>query len=241
MEIQKKTIDSLSKHLAQAGIASRRKAADLIRSGQVTVNETVITEPGYKITRYDSIKVCGSAVATTQKVYVLLNKPKNCISTVSDELGRHNVIDLISSEVQERVYPIGRLDRNSTGLLILTNDGDLTLKLSDPRSEIEKAYHVLLNKSFSRGDMQKLVDGVELEDGLVVVDEAYFIDDQSKRGVGIALHSSKNQVVRRLFAQLGYEVEKLDRVYYAGLVKKGLKTGEWRYLTSQEVADLKNL
>lgn len=240
--METKSTYSLSKYLAQTGVASRRKAVDIIKSGLVTVNGSVITEPGMKIVTNDSILVNGKTIRLRGHfIYILINKPKNCISTVSDELGRQSIINLISSEIKERVYPIGRLDRNTTGLLVITNDGNLSLRLSHPRYEVQKTYHVQLDKAFSFDDMQRLFDGIGLEDGVVSVDEAYFVDKRFKKVVGVVLHSGKNRIVRRLFASLGYEVKKLDRVSYAGLTKKGIKAGQWRYLTSQEVAYLKQL
>jgi 23S rRNA pseudouridine2605 synthase len=239
MNIQKNRSDSLSKYLAQAGIASRRKVVDIIKSKVVTVNGVVINEPGFKVNPNDCVRVSNNIVRSDSKIYILLNKPKNCITTVSDDLGRHGVLDLISSEIKQRVYPIGRLDRNTTGLLILTNDGDLALKLSHPRFEVEKIYHLLLDKSFTRNDMKKILSGVELEDGFVKVDAANFFPDRPKNNVMVALHSGKYRIVRRLFEFLGYGVEKLDRAGYSGLVKARLKVGEWRYLTKAEITLLK--
>ena len=239
MNIQKNRSDSLSKYLAQAGIASRRKVVDIIKSKVVTVNGVVINEPGFKVNPNDCVRVSNNIVRSDSKIYILLNKPKNCITTVSDDLGRHGVLDLISSEIKQRVYPIGRLDRNTTGLLILTNDGDLALKLSHPRFEVEKIYHLLLDKSFTRNDMKKILSGVELEDGFVKVDAANFFQDRPKQNVIVALHSGKYRIVRRLFEHLGYGVEKLDRAGYSGLVKARLKVGEWRYLTKAEITLLK--
>ena len=168
------------------------------------------------------------------------NKPKNCITTVSDEKDRYNVLDIFADVIKERIYPIGRLDRNTTGLLVLTNDGDLAQRLSHPSFEIEKIYHVRLNKSFTRKDMQAVREGVELEDGIICVDEAYYIPQQTKAYVGVVLHSGKYRVVRRMFEAFGYEVLKLDRVGYAGLTKTGLAVGAWRHLTQAEVTYLKN-
>jgi 23S rRNA pseudouridine2605 synthase len=239
MNIQKTQSDSLSKYLAQAGVASRRKVVDIIKSKVVTVNGVVISEPGFKVTISDCVRVSNNIVRSESKVYILLNKPKNCITTASDELGRHGVLDLISDEIKQRVYPIGRLDRNATGLLVLTNEGELALKLSHPRFEVEKVYHLLLDKSFTRNDMKKIISGVELEDGIVQVDEANFFPDRPKNNVIIALRSGKCRIVRRLFEHLGYGVEKLDRAGYSGLVKGKLKVGEWRHLTNAEVAQLK--
>lgn len=240
---QKAKKDSLSKYLAQSGFTSRRKAVEFIRSGKVTVNGVVITEPGYKIDGNGRIAVEGMIIQSidNDRIYILLNKPKNCVSTVSDELGRTTVLELLSHNIKQRVYPIGRLDRNTTGLLIVTNDGDLTVKLSHPRFEIEKIYHVHLDKPCNQNDMNKLVTGITLHDGLTHADHVFFIEGRTKKDVGVVLHSGKYRIVRRLFKALGYEVKKLDRVCYAGITKNGLKTGEWRYLTSQEVAYLRQL
>jgi len=239
MNIQKSQSDSLSKYLAQAGVASRRKVVDIIKSKVVTVNGAVIAEPGFKVNLNDCVRVSGNIVRSESKVYILLNKPKNCITTVSDDLGRHGVIDLIAQEIKQRVYPVGRLDRNTTGLLVLTNDGDMALKLSHPRFEVEKVYHLLLDKAFTRNDMKTILEGVELEDGFIKVDEARFFPDRPKQNVVVVLHSGKYRIVRRLFEHLGYGVEKLDRAGYAGLTKATIKPGEWRYLTNAEVSRLK--
>lgn len=239
MNTQKNQSDSLSKYLAQAGIASRRKVVDIIKSKVVTVNGVVINEPGFKVNLNDCVRVNNNIVRSEAKVYILLNKPKNCITTVSDDLGRHNVLNLIASEVNERVYPIGRLDRNTTGLLVLTNDGELALKLSHPRFEVEKVYHVQLDKALTRADMHKIMNGLQLEDGFIKVDEISYFHDRSKTNVMLALHSGKNRIVRRIFEHLGYDVKKLDRAAYAGLTKTRLEVGEWRHLTKAEVTSLK--
>lgn len=239
MNIQKTQSDSLSKYLAQAGVTSRRKAVDLIKSKSVTVNGIVVNEPGFKVNRTDCVRIGTNIVRAEAKVYILLNKPKNCITTVSDDLGRHGVIDLIEDQIKQRIYPVGRLDRNTTGLLVLTNDGELTLKLSHPRFDIEKVYHVQLDKPFTRRDMQTIVSGVELNDGMINADHAYFFQGRSKNNLAVAIHSGKNRIVRRLFEHLGYEVKKLDRVNYAGLSKTGLKPGGWRHLTTAEIFHLK--
>jgi len=231
--------NSLSKFLAQAGVASRRKVVDIIKSGVVTVNNTVVKEPGFKISSHDTIHVNGQIVTREPKIYILLNKPKNCITTVADEHDRHHVLDLLGDEIQQRVYPIGRLDRDTTGLLLLTNDGNLTLKLSHPRYEIEKAYLVTLDKALTHKDIQKLCDGIALEDGFTRVDNAYFLKNSSKKECVVELHSGKNRIVRRLFEHLGYNVVKLDRIGYAGLTKTGLSIGQWRYLTHAEITHLK--
>lgn len=241
MNTNKAQLDSLSKYLAQAGVASRRKVVDLIKSKIVTVNGAIISEPGFKVGKSDLVRVRNNIIRSEIKIYLLLNKPKNCITTVSDDLGRHNVLDLIPDRVKERIYPVGRLDRNTTGILLLTNDGDLAVKLSHPRYEVQKVYTVKLDKPFTRKDMRLLLDGVELEDGVVTVDEARYLPDRPKNTLMLSLHSGKNRVVRRVFEKLGYDVQKLDRSFYAGFSKGGLAAGEWRHLTSEEVAQLKKL
>lgn len=240
MNTKEQTHLSLSKFLAQAGVASRRKVVDIIKSGVVTVNGAVIKEPGFKLSDNDTVAVNNEPIRSDSKVYILLNKPKNCITTVSDDLGRHSVIDLIADQIQQRVYPVGRLDRNTTGLLIMTNDGDLAQKLSHPKFEVEKIYHVQLDKPITRKDVHVLLEGVELEDGVTVVDDIHFFSGKSKKQCEVVLHSGKNRIVRRIFEALGYEVTKLDRVGYAGLTKTKLKQGYWRHLTSSEVSFLKN-
>ncbi len=231
----------LSKFIAHAGVCSRRKAADLVRSGTVTVNDTVITEPGYKVESGDVVKISGKVIKQEPFVYILLNKPKDYITTMRDQKGRRTVMDLVKGAVKERIYPVGRLDRNTTGLLLLTNDGELTNKLSHPRHEVQKTYYVVLNNPLKRADAENIKAGVELEDGFVLVDELYFVENKPKSHVQLVLHSGKYRVVRRLFAHLGYEVVKLDRVLYAGLTKKGLPVGAWRFLNDKEVCTLKKL
>ena len=239
MNTNKSIPDSLSKYLAQAGIASRRKAVDIIKSKVVTVNGVMINEPGFKVNPNDCVRINDNLIRSQSKVYILLNKPKNCITTVSDDLGRHNVINLIGDQIKQRVYPVGRLDRNTTGLLLLTNDGELALKLSHPKFEVEKIYHVQLHKPLTRADMQKIKEGVHLEDGFIKVDAAHYFADRSKQNILVALHSGKNRIVRRIFEHLGYEVNKLDRAGYAGLTKACLEVGQWRHLTKAEIASLK--
>jgi len=239
MNTNKSIPDSLSKYLAQAGVASRRKVVDIIKSKIVTVNGVMINEPGFKVNPNDCVRINDNLIRSQSKVYILLNKPKDCITTVSDDLGRHNVLNLISQEIKQRIYPVGRLDRNTTGLLVLTNDGELALKLSHPRFEIEKVYNVQLHKAFTRLDMQKIIAGIELEDGFIKVDAAHYFHDRSKQNVIISLHSGKNRIVRRIFEHLGYEVKKLDRAGYAGLSKTRLEVGQWRHLTKAEIAFLK--
>jgi 23S rRNA pseudouridine2605 synthase len=229
----------LSKYLAQAGIASRRKVVDIIKSKVVTVNGVMINEPGFKVNPNDCIRVKDTLVRSEDKVYILLNKPKNCITTVSDDLGRHHVLNLINEATQARVYPVGRLDRNTTGLLLLTNDGELALKLSHPRFEVEKVYHVQLDRALTRADMNRMLNGLQLEDGFIKVDEAHFFHDRPKQNLMVVIHSGKNRIIRRIFEKLGYDVRKLDRASYAGLTKSKLEVGQWRYLTKAEVSFLK--
>lgn len=239
MNIPKTQSNSLSKYLAQAGIASRRKVVDIIKSKVVTVNGVMINEPGFKVSPNDCVRVQDTLIRSEEKIYLLLNKPKNCITTVSDDLGRHNVINLIAQDVKQRIYPVGRLDRNTTGLLVLTNDGDLALKLSHPRFEVEKIYHVQLDKALTRADMHKIINGLQLEDGFIQVDAINYFPDRSKQNVIVTLHSGKNLIIRRIFEHLGYDVRKLDRAVYAGLTKSRLEVGQWRHLTRHEISQLK--
>ncbi len=240
MNIKQSIPDSLSKYLAQAGVASRRKVVDIIKSKVVTVNGVMINEPGFKVNSGDCVRVNENIVRSEAKVYILLNKPKNCITTVSDDLGRHNVFNIVGDATNARMYPVGRLDRNTTGLLLLTNDGELALKLSHPRYEVEKIYHVQLDKPLIRADMNKMLAGLQLEDGFIQVDEAHYFADRSKQNLMVIIHSGKNRIIRRIFEHLGYDVRKLDRAGYAGLTKGKLEVGQWRYLANSEVAFLKH-
>jgi 23S rRNA pseudouridine2605 synthase len=224
----------LNKYLANAGIASRREADTLIQSGVVKVNGVPVTEMGFKVKPGDTVTYGDAAVKGEKKVYLLLNKPKDYITTVDDPQERKTVMHLIEDACKERVYPVGRLDRNTTGLLLFTNDGELTKKLTHPKHEIKKVYHVSLNKGLKPDDFKAIIDGVELEDGTIKADDLAFVGE-GKKEVGIEIHSGKNRVVRRLFEQLGYEVLKLDRVVFAGLTKKDLPRGKYRFLTSREV------
>lgn len=230
----------LNKYLANAGVASRRKCDELIKQGLVKVNGAVITEMGHRIKSSDKVTFKGDAVKPANYVYVLLNKPKDFITTTDDEKNRKTVMDLVRRATDERIYPVGRLDRNTTGLLLLTNDGELAQKLSHPSFEIDKLYHVGLNKPLSLEDFQAVKKGVKLEDGEVPVDELAYANPNDPREVGVKLHVGRNRIVRRLFEHLGYEVTKLDRVMYAGLTKKDLPRGKWRFLKKQEVIFLKH-
>lgn len=230
----------LNKYIANAGICSRRDADILIASGAITVNGEVVTEMGHKVMPTDEVRYGDKVLQREKPVYVLLNKPKDYITTTDDEHDRANVMELVRDACEERIYPVGRLDRDTTGLLLFTNDGDLTKKLTHPSSQIEKTYAVELDKNFANIDMAALRNGLELPDGLIIPDEVEFVGD-SKINVGITIHSGKNRIVRRMFEFLGYEVVKLDRVVFAGLTKKDLPRGMWRFLTKKEVAFLKML
>ena len=229
----------LNKYLANAGVCSRREADEFIKAGLVKVNGEVVTELGTKVKRADSVLFHDQPVKLEQKVYVLLNKPKNCVTTADDPQERLTVMDLVKSACDERIFPVGRLDRNTTGVLLLTNDGDLASKLTHPKFLKKKIYHVWLDKNVSIADMQKIAEGVELEDGEIHADAISYVTDIDKDQVGIEIHSGRNRIVRRMFEALGYHVMRLDRVYFAGLTKKNLKRGQWRYLNEKEVSMLR--
>lgn len=229
----------LNKYLSNAGIASRREADVLIKTGLVTVNGEMITEMGYKVKPGDVIRYDGATINAETKRYVLLNKPKGFITTMDDPMGRKTVMGLVKKACRERIYPVGRLDKETTGLLLFTNDGDLAKKLTHPKFKASKIYQVELDKKITPGELRNLISGVELEDGTSRFDEASFIDEEDARIVGVELHSGKNRIVRRTFEALGYKVVKLDRVTFAGLTKKDLPRGRYRHLTEQEVAFLK--
>lgn len=229
----------LNKYVAHCGICSRRDAVELIRQGKVKVNGELVTEPGHKVEDGSEITISGKKI-TPQKdlTYVLLNKPKGFITTTEDERGRRTIMDLVSDSGALRLYPIGRLDRNTTGLILLTNDGELSQRLSHPKYRVKKVYHVTLDKAISAEDFEKVLAGVELEDGIAPVDALSMLEERNE--LGIEIHSGKNRIVRRIFEHLGYEVVKLDRVVYAGLTKKNLPRGKWRKLTEREVIFLKH-
>ena len=229
----------LNKYLSNSGVCSRREADEFIRAGLVKVNGEAVTELGTKVKRSDAITFHNEPVKLEQKVYVLLNKPKNCVTTADDPHERFTVMDLVKNACQERIVPVGRLDRNTTGVLLLTNDGDLASKLTHPKYLKKKIYHVWLDKEVSITDMQKLAEGVELEDGEIHADAVSYVFETDKSQVGIEIHSGRNRVVRRMLEALGYHVIKLDRVYFAGLTKKNLKRGQWRYLNDKEVSMLR--
>lgn len=236
------TVLPLNKYVAHAGVSSRRAAATLVKEGKVTVNGLVVTDPGTKVLYSDTVKVAGKKVTVSSHfVYILLNKPKDFLTTTSDPQGRKTVQQLIAKATSERVYPIGRLDRNTSGVLLFTNDGDLAQRLSHPKYEMKKIYHVGLDKALTKQHFEKIMTGVELEDGLARVDEMAYADPKDKTQIGLEIHSGKNRIVRRIFASLGYDVKTLDRVMYAGLTKKNVQRGNWRFLTEKEIRALKYL
>ena len=229
----------LNKYIAHSGLCSRRTADEWIAAGKILVNDEVVHEMGFRVQRSDEVKYEGNVVLPVRKIYVLVNKPKDMITTTDDPEGRKTVMDLVAGATEERLYPVGRLDRNTTGLLLLTNDGELAQKMSHPSYEVNKIYHVTLDKPFSKNDLRTLLEGIELEDGAAKVDDAYYLDDIDKSQLAVRLHIGRNRIVRRLFEHLGYQVEKLDRVQYASLTKKDLLRGKWRFLSDKEVIFLK--
>ena len=229
----------LNKFMANAGICSRREADEFIQQGLVKVNGEVVTELGTKISHSDVVEYDEKVVTLESKCYILLNKPKDCVTTSDDPNGRTTVMDLVKGACNERIYPVGRLDRNTTGVLLLTNDGDLASKLTHPKYVKKKIYHVWTDKDISEDDMQAIADGIELEDGPIHADAISYATENDRNQAGIEIHSGRNRIVRRIFESLGYHVTKLDRVYFAGLTKKNLPRGRWRYLTQEEVNFLK--
>ncbi len=229
----------LNKFLANAGVCSRREADEFIQAGVVTVNGQVVTELGTKVMRTDVIRFHENPVSLEKKVYVLLNKPKDYVTTSDDPQQRKTVMDLVKNACPERIYPVGRLDRNTTGVLLLTNDGDLASKLTHPKYLKKKIYHVYLDHNVTAHDLQQIAEGITLDDGEIKADDVQYADAVDKKQVGIEIHSGKNRIVRRIFESLGYKVLKLDRVQFAGLTKKNLRRGDWRYLTEEEVDRLR--
>ena len=229
----------LNKYLANAGVCSRREADEFIQAGVVSVNGEIVTELGTKILRTDVVKFHDQPVTIEKKVYVLLNKPKDYVTTSDDPQQRKTVMDLVKNACPERIYPVGRLDRNTTGVLLLTNDGDLASKLTHPKYLKKKIYHVYLDKNVTAHDLAQIAEGIQLEDGEIKADDVQYAHPTDKKQVGIEIHSGKNRIVRRIFESLGYRVQKLDRVQFAGLTKKNLKRGDWRYLTEEEVDRLR--
>ncbi len=228
----------LNKFIANAGICSRREADVFIAAGSVTVNGKPVTEMGFKVAPGDEVRFNGRLLRTEKKEYVLLNKPKNFITTTRDERGRRTVMELIAKASNSRLVPVGRLDRATTGLLLFTNDGDLAKKLTHPKHGVKKLYHIVLDKPLKQDDLNKIKKGLVLDDGPVHVDQVSYIEGAGKREIGLELHSGRNRIVRRIFEHLGYKVVKLDRVVFAGLTKKNLPRGHWRHLTEQEVINL---
>ncbi|MBE2229350.1 MAG: rRNA pseudouridine synthase [Chitinophagaceae bacterium] len=231
----------LNKFIAHAGVAARREAADMVRKGLVKVNNEQVTEPGHKVSAKDVVSVNGKRIYLAKDlVYVLLNKPKDYITSTSDPQGRKTVLDLLRHASKERIYPVGRLDRNTSGVLLLTNDGELAQQLTHPSHEVKKVYHVTLNKPLEKKDFEKILQGVTLDDGPAHVDVLAYADSKDKTQLGVEIHSGRNRIVRRIFESLGYDVKNLDRVVFAGLTKKNVDRGKWRFLTEKEVRDLKH-
>ncbi len=231
----------LNKFIAHAGVCSRREADNLIAAGAVKVNGKAVSELGYKVKRSDKVTMDGKVLRAEKLQYVLLNKPKGYITTTDDPYERKTVMSLVKRACDERIYPVGRLDKETTGLLLFTNDGELAKKLTHPRHRVRKIYHVVADKDVAKNDLKALVEGVKLEDGLVAADKAGYVENKGKDNVGIELHSGKNRVVRRMMEALGYKVIRLDRVLFAGLTKKDLPRGRWRHLTEKEINFLKML
>lgn len=231
----------LNKYIANSGICSRREADTFIKHGSVEVNGNLVTEMGYKVQPNDVVKFDGTTISPEQKKYILLNKPKNYITTMDDDRGRKTVMDLIANASKERIYPVGRLDRNTTGLLLFTNDGDLAKKLTHPKHNVRKLYHASLDRKFELKDLEKLRGDVIIEGKKVFIDAVSYIDGQPKTEVGIEIHSGRNRIVRKIFEHVGYKVIKLDRVIFAELTKKNLPRGRWRTLTELEISNLKML
>lgn len=229
----------LNRFIANAGICSRRDADTYISSGVVTVNGKVITEMGYRVKPGDEVNFSGEKITAEQKKYVLLNKPKGFVTTVDDPYADKTVMGLVSSACTERIYPVGRLDKETTGLLLFTNDGDLTTRLTHPKYNRKKIYHVFCDKKVTKNHIRQILEGINLEDGFVKADALSYVDQNDTRQVGIEIHSGKNRIVRRIFSSLGYKVQRLDRVYFCGLTKLNLPRGKWRHLTPEEVSFLK--
>ncbi|AUC14083.1 pseudouridine synthase [Tenacibaculum sp. SZ-18] len=231
----------LNKFIANAGICSRREADTYIEHGSVTVNGNLVTEMGYKVQPGDEVRFDGSLISLEQKRYILLNKPKNYITTMEDDRGRKTVMELVGNATKERIYPVGRLDRNTTGLLLFTNDGELAKKLTHPKHNVRKLYHASLDKKLSLSDLDKLRGDVVIEGKRVFIDAVSYVEGEKKTEVGIEIHSGRNRIVRKIFDNFGYHVTKLDRVIFAGLTKKNLPRGRYRELTQQEINNLKML
>lgn len=232
----------LAKYISHAGVCSRRRAVDLVKNGQVTVNGTVVTEPWHMVNKSDLVQANGRIVVANERTrYILLNKPKDCITTTSDEKGRNTVLDLLGKTVPERVFPVGRLDRNTTGVLLLTNDGSLTHRLMHPRFQVQKTYHVTLDRPLFAKDMARLKQGITLEDGILKCDRIFLVPHAGKKQLFVTIHSGKYRVIRRAFESIGYNVKKLNRSLFAGLSVRKLARGEWRELKKSEIERLKDM
>ena len=229
----------LNRYLAMAGICSRREADTFIKSGVVAVNGKVVTEMGFKVGFRDTVKFNNESIVAEKKVYLILNKPKDYVTTTDDPHAKKTVMELVKHACKERIYPVGRLDRNTTGLLFFTNDGDIARRLMHPSFNKKKIYQVNLDKALTRNDMIQISDGIELDDGMINADSISYVDEGDKKNIGIEIHSGRNRIIRRIFEHLGYRVQKLDRVYYAGLTKKNLPRGRWRFLNEKEINLLK--
>jgi 23S rRNA pseudouridine2605 synthase len=229
----------LNKFIANSGLCSRRDADEHIKNGMITVNGKTVADLGIKVSPDDDVRYRNKRLSAEKKVYILMNKPKDYVTTVEDPHAEKTVLDLLGNDLKERVYPVGRLDRATTGVLLLTNDGDLTGKLTHPKYKRRKIYHVFLDRPVAKNDLFKLTEGVDLEDEKIVADAVSYADAEDRSQIGIELHSGQNRVVRRMFEKLGYKVKKLDRVYFAGLTKKNLQRGKWRFLSEKEISMLK--
>ena len=228
----------LNRFIANSGICSRREADEYIQQGLISINGQVVTELGTKVFQNDEVRFDNQIIKGEEKVYIVMNKPKNCVTTTDDPHARKTVMDLIAGKCPQRIYPVGRLDRDTTGVLLLTNDGELTEKLTHPSYNKKKIYHVFLDRKLSQADFEKILKGIYLDDGFINADSMSYIDgDQTQ--LGLEIHSGRNRIVRRIFESLGYRVDKLDRVYFAGLTKKNLRRGQWRFLTDKELAILR--
>ncbi len=236
---QEDDIIRLNRFIAAAGICSRREADELIQAGLVSVNGKIVTELGTKVKKQDDIRYNGERIKSEKSVYLLLNKPKDFITTVKDPHAPRNVMALVKNACTERIYPVGRLDRNTTGVLLFTNDGEMTKTLTHPSYKKKKVYHVTLDKAVSSTDFKKILEGFELDDGFIQADALSYTEPNDRKNIGLEIHSGRNKIVRRIFEHLGYRVRKLDRVYFAGLTKKGLTRGHWRFLTEKEISILK--
>jgi 23S rRNA pseudouridine2605 synthase len=229
----------LNRFIANSGVCSRREADEIIRQGLISVNGKKVSDLGIKVSYTDDVRYKGKRLSAEKKIYILLNKPKGYVTTVEDPHAEHTVLDLIGNACPERVYPVGRLDKETTGVLLLTNDGDLTGKLTHPRFKRRKIYHVFLDRPVAKDDLFRLTEGIDLEGESIAADAVSYADPEDRSQIGIEIHSGQNRVIRRLFESLGYKVKKLDRVYFAGLTKKNLQRGKWRFLSEKEISMLK--